>query len=131
MSSHIERILQLSGVGLIILGFFLAFIIGYFVPGFPSWCALGGFVLLLLGGILLAFNKTTTKKRDGVKQKLLDNQYLTIGVFLFIGMTMILLSCIGVYRGDFNLVWEEPLLYSAIGICLVLAGIYLYWKEKQ
>ncbi len=131
MAMKTEQKLQLGGVSLIIIGFFLAFIIGYFVQGFPSVCSFGGFILLLIGGVLVALGNETNKKRKADEKKLLNNSFFIGGVFLFVGICMILVSVIGIYLGDFTLVWEEPLLYSAIGICLVIIGIYICWRAKK
>jgi len=126
-----EQKFQLGGLALLIIGFILAFVIGYFVQGFPVLCSLGGFILLIFGAILVALGKAAKKKWAGAEKRILDNNTFLASVFLFVGLCMIVVSIVGISLGDFAYVWEEPVLYSAIGICVVIGGLYLWWKGKK
>lgn len=132
MSDSSERnSIKIISIFLIIIGLFITFFLGYIIQDFPYICALGGFMLLIIGCFFLYLLQENDKKYKKFEKQLLENNKFSAGIFLFIGITLLLISIIGVINGEFGVIWEEPLLYSMIGIVLVFVGLYYLNKSKK
>ena len=123
--------IKLISISLIIMGFFITFFLGYIIKDFPYICGLGGFFLILIGFFILYLLRENDENFKKKERQLLENHKLSAGIFLFIGIVIILVSIIGLITGEFGAVWEEPLLYIIIGIIVIIIGIYYLNKSKK
>jgi hypothetical protein len=123
--------IKIISIFLIIIGLFITFFLGYIIKDFPYICGLGGFFLILIGCFILYLLRENDEKFKKIEKQLLENHRLSAGIFLFIGIIIILVSTIGLINGEFGSVWEEPLLYFIIGIIVIVTSLYYLKKSKN